>query len=197
MGFLIREEEEDPVFIHNCEKIIQNRINHWSPKELFIISVDTFFYKESAIFASNEFSFWSTDKKFTVTNLHPNLYDVSFNIYQRMYKGYEEKTEVSYIKKRQKEEYRTYFTAYGEKQYHYEPINDGLKVYYSKNSLSIDKGSIIIYHKDEVKYNISGIYIALSKDKDWDVCETYGISSSEVQSIINENFNYKKLILRP
>ena len=105
MGFLIKKEGDDPIFLRNCEKIVQNRILHWNPKELFIIGTNTIFnsaWVEYTKFPSKEFSFWSTDKHFEVTNLHPNIYDISFNIFERTYNGYEERTEVSYIKKKKK-----------------------------------------------------------------------------------------------
>ena len=195
--FLVKKEGDDSQFLQNCEKIVKNRILYYNPMELFIIGVNTIFdsrWVKFAKSASEEFAFWSTDERFTITNLHPNMYNISFNIFERTYRGYEERTEIGYIKKRKKEEHDTFYSAHGEKQYKYKTIEDGLKVYYTSDTSNRDLGTLIIYYKDYIRFN--RIFIVFDKNKNWDVCETYGISSEEVKLLINKNFHYKKQILR-
>lgn len=181
--FLSEMEGDDPIFIRNCEKVIQNRIKHWNPKELFIIDINTIFGSASIQYkdrSSNVFTFWSCNDELEVTRY---MYDSSTTIYLRTYKGYEQNTDASYIKKRKREEYRTYNTSYGTKEYKYKPIEDGLIIFYTKNTLSRDQGSIMFFYKDQVRYE--AILVSLSKNNNWNVSEAYEISASEIQQIIN------------
>ncbi|MEM6722006.1 MAG: hypothetical protein AAF611_21945 [Bacteroidota bacterium] len=184
--FLSVLEGDDPTFIRNCEKIIQNRINYWNPKELFVIHINTTFSHHSVegnCINSRDFSFWSIGDTLEVTRYHPNIYQPSTAIFLRSYKGYEEKTAVNYIKRRKREEYSTYDSNYGEKHCNYKPINDGLIIYYSKNTLSRDEASIMFFSKYETRHE--AILVRFSKDKNWNISDAYGVSSTEMQQVLD------------
>ena len=182
-NFLSEIEGDDPIFIRNCEKVIQNRINHLNPKELFIIAINTTFCSASLDTSnSRAFSFWTSDGELEITRYHP-MYGYSTTIFLRSYKGYEEKTAESYIKKRKREEYRTYETSYGTKDYNFKPIDDGLIIHYTKNTASSDDASIMFFYKDYNKYD--AVLVALNKDTNWNVSDACEISASEIQQIID------------
>ncbi|WP_114904012.1 hypothetical protein [Kordia sp. SMS9] len=186
MDFLSIVEGDDPIFIRNCEKIIQDRILYWNPKELFIISINTTFAKASIEYNAadpREFAFSSAGDKLTVTRYHPNIYEPSSTVFLRSYRGYEQKADASYIKKRKREEYRSYENSYGPKECYYEPIDDGLIIYYSQNTLSREEATIMFFQRFEAQYD--GILVTLSKDNNWNVSDAHGISMSEMQEIIN------------
>ncbi|WP_298516276.1 hypothetical protein [uncultured Kordia sp.] len=184
--FLSVAKGDDPNFIRNCEKIIKNRICHWNPIELFIIGIDTTFCNASIKYKSDSsdvFSFWSSGNKLRVTSYHPNIYRPFTEIFLKTYKGYEQKNDVSYIKKRKREEYRSYDSTYGDKELNYDPIDDGLIIYYTRNTLSRDEGSIMCFYRFYDEYK--AILINLGKNLQWNVSESCEIPITEVQQIIN------------
>ena len=184
--FLSILEGDDPTFIRNCEKVIQSRIIHWNPKELFIIGINTIFYTPSVENTRpfpEKFSFVSSGDKLEVSRYHPDIYKISTTPFLRSYRGYEEKTHASYIKRRKREEHKYYDCSYGPREYHYKSIDDGLIIYYTKNTLSEDKGTIMFFYKSYNQYEAA--LVTLGKDSNWNVSDSYGISIPEIQEIIN------------
>lgn len=187
-NFLSIQEGDDYTFIKNCEKIIQNRIGLWRPKEVLIVDVNCYF--DSAIakythFHSSVFSFWSEGDRLRISMYQTSLDQSSLHIYESTYKGYVEISEIHYIKKRKKEVYEKFHSSYS-----YNPLKDGLMIWYSRNSSLKEESSIMIFCKDEIKFE--GIHITFSKNKDWSIKESYGITKPEVRQIIgNDTFrNY-------
>ena len=75
--------------------------------------------------------------------------------------------------------------SYGIKRYNFKPIEDGLIVYYTKDSLYRDEGSIVFFYKNHYKYD--SVFVGLHKNNNWGVLESNGIQINEVQQMINEN----------
>lgn len=188
MDFITTDENDDPVFIANCEKIIRKYLQLWKPRELFITGVNSIFDSGWATEEEKLFSFWSHGNELSISLFHPNIVS-STSIYQDSYRGYYVSCKVSdYIKKRKEGEYRLFEVHYSPlKQYYFPTINNGLLVWYSKNSLSNNKGTLMFHYTNGIEIKI--LHVTFSKSENWNVSESFGISKSESQEIINNNNN--------
>lgn len=103
MEFITKDENDDPVFIINCEKIIRKYLQLWKPRELFITSVNNIFDSRWTTEEEKLFSFWSHGNELRISLFHPGVVS-STPIYQDSYRGYYIPCKISdYIKKEKKE----------------------------------------------------------------------------------------------
>ncbi|KFE98056.1 hypothetical protein IX39_16805 [Chryseobacterium formosense] len=186
MKFIINDDSDDPNFIHNCEKIIGNRISLWKPRELFIIkTIDTFDSGWAENPQENVFAFWTLSEELIISLFHPGLIS-SISIYNNSYRGYYIPSTVSdYIKKRKQGEYLFIQSDHlSSKNYKFPPAEYCLLVWYSNKSAINDKGTIMFFYT--INQQIKTIHITLSENEDWNISESFGISKSEIQSILNK-----------
>jgi hypothetical protein len=186
MDFITKDENDDSTFIANCEKIIRKYLQLWKPRELFITGVNNIFDSRWATEKEKLFSFWSHGNELRISLFHPNIIS-STSIYQDSYRGYYIPCKISdYIKKRKEGEYRLFEVHYSPlKQYYFPAINNGLLVWYSKNSLIDNKGTLMFHYTNGMEIKI--LHVTLSKSENWNVSDSFGISKSESQEIINNN----------
>lgn len=184
MEFIIKDKNDDPLFIANCEKIIRNCIKRWKPRELFIISIDAIFQSEWAEAREKIFSFWSHGDELRIPLFHPG-FDSSISIYHDSYKGYYVLSTISdYIRKRKEGEYRLFEVAYSHlKQYNFSAINNGLLIWYSKKSLIENEGVLMFHYTNGLEFKY--FHVTLVKSENWNASESLNILKSEIQEIID------------
>lgn len=184
MEFITKDENDDPVFITNCEKIIKNSIKLWKPRELFIISIDAIFQSAWAEAKEEIFSFWSHGDELRISLFHPGI-DSSISIYQDSYRGYYvQSTILDYIKKRKEGEYRLFEVHYSTlKQYNFSVISNGLLVWYSKKSLIENEGVLMFHYTNGLEFKY--FHVTLTKSENWNASESLNILKSEIQEIID------------
>lgn len=179
MKLLIKKENDNPNFVLNCEKIIQNRINLWNPTDIFITRIDNWFDGKWMNFAGTKLhaiSFWNFDDILTIPPFHPNRIESS-DFYQ--------KTAEQYVKKENQKTLHIYQESNDNlKRYISEFTNDGLFVWYSGNSKMNDVGTLMCYLVRESEYH--SFYISLSEKKDWNVSQTKGILIKEIRTILEK-----------
>lgn len=184
MEFITKDENDDPLFIMNCEKIIRNRIKLWKPRELFVINIDCIFKSLWAEEKEEIFSFWSHGDELRISLFHPGI-DSSIAIYHDSYRGYYLPCQVSdYIRKRKEGEYRLFEVHYSHlKQYNFSAINNGLLVWYSKKSLFEKEGALMFHYTNGLEFK--HFHVTLTKSENWNILESLNILKSEIQEIID------------
>ena len=182
MKLLKEKHNDNPNFILNCEKIIQNRINLWKPNEIFITRIDNWFDGKWMNFAGTELhaiSLWNFQDILTIPPFHPNRVESS-DFYQ--------KKDESYVKKENPKTLHIYQESKDNlKRYVSEFSNDGLFIWYSGNSKTNERGTLMCYFIRESE--TLSFFITLSGKKEWNVSHTKGILRTEAQSIIESARN--------
>ena len=177
---LTEKENDHAKFILNCEEIIQNRINLWSPTEIFITRIDNWFDGKWMNFAGTRLqalSFWNFQDILTIPPFHPNRVESS-DFYQ--------KTAGNYVKKENQKTFHVFQeSSKNLKRYISEFSTDGLFVWYSGNSKTNDRGTLMCYFIRESE-NLT-FFITLSGKKNWNVSHTKGVLRNEIQSIIEKS----------
>ncbi len=180
MKLLTENENDNPNFILNCEKIIQNRINLWKPTDIFVTRIDNWFDGKWMNYAGSELhaiSFWNFQDILTIPPFHPNRVESS-DFYQ--------KTAEQYVKnKNQKTLHILQESCKNLKRYISEFSTDGLFIWYSGNSKANERGTLMCYFIRESE--TLPFFITLSGKKNWDVSQTKGVLRKEIQSIIDES----------
>ncbi|MEM6516596.1 MAG: hypothetical protein AAF688_10475 [Bacteroidota bacterium] len=73
MRLLKEKNNDNPNFILNCEKIIQNRIELWKPNDIFVTRIDNWFDQKWMEFSGTimaGLSIWKAET--TIPPFHPN-----------------------------------------------------------------------------------------------------------------------------
>ena len=174
---LTEKENDNPNFILNCEKIIQNRINLWNPNDIFVTRIDNWFDGKWMNYAGTKLhaiSFWNFEDILTVPPFHPNRVESS-DFYQKTAEQYvkKENQNILHIIQESKENLKRYVSEFS---------NDGLFIWYSGNSKTNGRGTLMCYFIRESETKT--FFITLSGKKDWDVSQTKGILRNEIQTII-------------
>ncbi len=178
MKLLTEKQNDNPEFILNSEKIIQNRINLWNPKDIFVNRIDNWFDEKWMEFSGtsmHEIAIWKG--KTTIPPFHPNRVESS-DFYQKTTELYEKKKNLRTLHIYQESENNL-------KRYVSEFTNDGLFIWYSGNSKINDIGTLMCYLVRESE--CQPFFITLSAKKNWNVSQTKGILRSEIQSIIEKS----------
>ena len=184
MKLLKEKHNDNPNFILNCKKIIQNRINLWNPNEIFITRIDNWFDGKWMNFAGTELhaiSLWNFQDILTIPPFHPNRVESS-EFYQKMAEQYvkKENPKTLHIYQESKDNLKRYVSEFS---------NDGLFIWYSGNSKTNERGTLMCYFIRESE--TLPFFITLSGKKEWNVSHTKGILRKEVQSIIESELNEK------
>jgi hypothetical protein len=176
MKLLTKKQNDNPDFILNCEKIIQNRIHLWKPTDVFVNRIDNWFDEKWMGFSGttmHEVSIWKGET--TIPPFHPNRVESS-DFYQ--------KTTELYVKKKNPKTLHIYQESKDNlKRYISEFTNDGLFIWYSGNSKVNEIGTLMYYLVRESE--CQPLFISLSGKKDWNVSQTKGILLKEVQRILD------------
>lgn len=182
MKLLTEKQNDNPNFILNCEKIIQNRINLWNPTDIYVTRIDNWFdgkWMEFSGTLMSGLSIWKGET--TIPPFHPNRVESS-----EFYK----KTAEHYAKKENPKSLHIYQESKDNlKRYVSEFTNDGLFVWYSGNSKVNEVGTLMCYLVRES--GCQPFFITLSGKKEWNVSQTKGILRKEIQAIIESELNEK------
>ena len=176
---LTEKENDNPNFILNCEKIIQNRIELWKPNNIFVTRIDNWFDGKWMNYAGTKLhaiSFWNFEDILTVPPFHPNRVESS-DFYQKTAEQYvkKENQNVLHIIQESKDNLKRYISDFS---------TDGLFIWYSGNSKTNGRGTLMCYFIRESETKT--FFITLSGKKDWDVSQTKGVLRTEIQNIIEK-----------
>ncbi len=177
MKELTRYKNDNIDFLSNVEKIVEDRINKYKPKDLFVTRIDNWFDGKWIKFSAKvmgALSVWNLTEV-TVQHFHPNRVE-SCDFFQREGEKYKNHP----LKK------TLHITQWSEnnlKRKIADFTDNGLLVWYSGNSKKNNKGTIMIYFVKDT--DCFTYYISLTGDKDWNVHKTIGISAIEIQSILD------------
>ncbi|PCJ64887.1 MAG: hypothetical protein COA58_11480 [Bacteroidetes bacterium] len=180
MKLLTKKDNDNPNFILNCEKIIQNRIELWKPNDVFVNRIDNWFDEKWMKFSGtimSELSIWKGET--TIPPFHPNRIESS-DFYQKAAEQYMKKENLKtlHIYQESKNNLKRYLSEF---------TNDGLFIWYSGNSKVNDLGTLMCYLV--TKSECQPFFITLSKKNEWNVSQTKGILRKEIQTIIERELN--------
>lgn len=180
MKLLIEKQNDNPNFIFNCEKIIQNQINLWNPTEIYVTRIDNWFDGKWMNYAGTELhaiSSWNFQDILTIPPFHPNRVESS-EFYKKTSEHYEKKGNQNalHIIQESKNNLKRYISEFS---------TNGIFVWYSGNSKTNDRGTLMLYLiKDS---ETKTFYITLTEKKNWNVSQTKGVLTKEIQSIIEKS----------
>lgn len=180
MKLLTEKQNDNPNFILNCEKIIQNRINLWNPTDIYVTRIDNWFDGKWMNYAGTELhaiSSWNFQDILTIPPFHPNRVESS-EFYQKTSEQYakKENQNVLHIIQESKDNLKRYISEFS---------TDGLFVWYSGNSKTNDRGTLMLYLIKESETKT--FYITLTGKKNWNVSQTKGVLRNKIQSIIEKS----------
>ena len=177
MKELTRHTNDYTDFLSNVERIVQDRIDKYEPKDLFVTRIDNWFDAKWIKFSAKvmgALSYWRLIEV-TVPPFHPNRVE-SCDYFQREGEKYQELPLEKPI-------HITQWSEDNLKRKIADFTDNGLFVWYSGNSKTNNKGTIMIYlvmGSDCFTYHIS-----LTGDKDWNVHKTSGIPVKEIQAVLD------------
>ncbi|SNR14183.1 protein of unknown function [Tenacibaculum jejuense] len=182
MKLLKEKNNDNPNFILNCEKIIQNRINIWNPTDIFVNRIDNWFDEKWLEFSGTTMSGLSIWKgETTIPPFHPNRVEFS-DFYQKIAEHYvqKENPKILHIYQKSKDNLKRYISGF---------TNNGLFIWYSGNSKVNDVETLMCYLFRESECH--PFFITLNGKKEWNVSQAKGILIKEIQSIIESELNEK------
>jgi len=182
MKLLIEKLNDNPNFILNCEKIIQNRIKLWNPTDIFVNRIDNWFDEKWMKFSGtimHEIAVWKGE--ITVPPFHPNRVESS-DLYKKTTEQYVkiDNLKTLHIFQESNNNLKRKITEFS---------NDGLFIWYSGNSKVNEVGTLMCYLVRESE--CQPFFITLSGKKEWNVSQTKGILRKEIQAIIETEMNEK------
>lgn len=181
---LTRYDNDNFDFISSIETFIRVKIDQWRPKDIYLTRIDNWFDDKWVKFTGtnmHELFVWRL-QDITVPPFHPNRV-VSSDIYT-FDNGHWT------IQKSQKALHIIQASMYNLKRKISDFSRNGLFIWYSGNSKTNNKGTLMCYLvKDNTCYTF---YISLSGDKNWNVSKTAGIPTKEVQEILTTMVVQKK-----
>lgn len=175
MKLLKEKNNDDPDFILNCEKIIQNRIDLWKPTDIFVTRIDNWFDQKWMKFSGtimHEISVWKEET--TIPPFHPNRVESS-EFYTRTAKQLVKKeiSKTLHIHQESKDNLKRNISEF---------TNNGLFIWYSGNSKLNGVGTLMCYLVKESE--CQPFFISLTEKKNWNVSQIKGVLRNEIQDII-------------
>lgn len=175
------QSTDDVDFIRNINLILQNRIDLWQPKELYLTCINNWFDQKWYLFAGtimHEIAIWKGEPKITIPPFHPNRVENSkFYQYQEGKYLQQELSTPLHILQPSINNLKRKISDFSK---------DGLFVWYTSQSEKNGRGALLCYsiREDACK----SFYVSFSENKLWQPSIVKGLPFSELKSICNKKF---------
>lgn len=163
-------------YIRNVEFIFKDLIAKWTPSDLYITRVDNWFDDKWVKFSGtimHEISIHNLDDV-TVPPFHPNRIEKT-DFYRRKNRNYEkqEAEKTLHILQQSTSNLKRKISNFS---------NNGLFLWYSGNTITNHKGSIMGYLVTNEE--CFTFYVTLARQKNWNAEKAIGLTTKEIQRIL-------------
>jgi hypothetical protein len=167
---------DNPDYIKSVVRILRDRIDKWTPMEIYVTRIDNWFDDKWIKFSGtimHEVSIWKDEV--TVPPFHPNRVE-SCDFYKKEDGDYKKKLI----------EYPLHIFQESTNNLK-RKINDfsdnGLFIWFSGNTVTNGKGSLMGYFVTDS--DCFTFYLTLTSDKDWKAEKAIGLTTKEVDRILD------------
>lgn len=179
--YISPQSTDDSNFIKNINLILQDRIDLWKPKELYLTRINNWFDQKWYLFAGtamHEIAFWK-EEPIIVPPFHPNRVESSeFYQYQEGSYLQQELSTPLHIIQPSINNLKRKINSFS---------NDGLFIWYTSQSEKNGNGALLCYciREDTCR----SFYVSFNKNKLWQPSIVKGLPFSEIQRIIDKNIH--------
>jgi hypothetical protein len=168
---------DNPDYIRNVERIFNNRISKWTPKDLYVTRIDNWFDEKWVKFSGTIMHEISIHKlvDITVPPFHPNRVEKS---------DFYRKANGAYGKQKVGKRLHIIQESTNNLKRKISDFSDnGLFLWYSGNTMTNKKGSLMGYFVMEE--DCFTFYLTLTMDKNWNAEKAIGLRKKEIQTILD------------
>jgi hypothetical protein len=163
---------DHPGYIKNIVKIIRDRIEIWSPSDVYITRIDNWFDNKWVKFSGtlmHEISIWKDEP--TVPPFHPNRVE-SCDIYKKIESEYEKAliTKPLHVFQESSSNIKRNITDFSD---------NGLFIWFSGNTLTNGRGSLMGYFVAAT--DCFTFYLSLAATNDWKTDKIIGLTKKKLK----------------